>query len=58
MAETLPDLTALLDAEALNRRIRELWAGGELPEARREEYLQLVVAWAAASRRGNVAEAA
>jgi hypothetical protein len=58
MAETLLDLTVPLDAEALNHRIRALWVAGELPEARREEYLQLVVAWAAASRRGGVAKAA
>jgi hypothetical protein len=58
MAETLLDRAVMLDADTLNRRIRELWVDGELPEARREDYLRLVVAWAAASRQGEVAEAA
>ncbi|MFD9718096.1 hypothetical protein [Streptomyces sp. NBC_00690] len=40
--------TALSAAE-LNLRIRELWADGQLPDARRPEYEALVLKWAAAA---------
>ncbi|MCM2391611.1 hypothetical protein [Streptomyces albipurpureus] len=40
--------TALSAAE-LNARIRELWADGQLPDARRPEYEALVLKWAAAA---------
>lgn len=38
-----------LSATELNTRIRELWADGELPDDRRQEYEALVVEWAAAA---------
>ncbi|MER5461830.1 hypothetical protein ABT010_14300 [Streptomyces sp. NPDC002668] len=37
----------VLSATELNARIRELWADGELPDDRRQEYEALVVEWAA-----------
>ena len=40
--------TAALDA--INCRIRALWASGELTAAGREEYGRLLVEWAAAVR--------
>ncbi|MEU9012514.1 hypothetical protein AB0D12_22650 [Streptomyces sp. NPDC048479] len=40
---------AALSATELNTRIRELWADGELPDDRRQEYEALVVEWAAAA---------
>ncbi|MFJ8583600.1 hypothetical protein ACIRD2_02930 [Streptomyces sp. NPDC093595] len=49
-----------LSADELNAAIRELWArsGGRLSPEQRMEYTRLVVAWAAASGRDEVAEAA
>ncbi|MFF3457766.1 hypothetical protein ACFYXH_26275 [Streptomyces sp. NPDC002730] len=38
-----------MSATELNTRIRELWADGELPDDRRQEYEALVVEWAAAA---------
>ncbi|MFD9225490.1 hypothetical protein ACFWDI_37025 [Streptomyces sp. NPDC060064] len=38
-----------LSATELNTRIRELWADGELPDDRRQEYEALVVEWATAA---------